>query len=97
MAGYFDAKEAIACAATLAEDFHDLLVNRDHQGNSRKEGKHTKRLVALVDRAAAFSQTHRLNFYKKSKFLAALKFRLRDLGHSAAEIDGLLQALLPKL
>lgn len=97
MAGYFDAKEAVAFAETLADDFHQLFAKEEPTGKRHKEQKRLQRLSTLIEKAFAFSHGQRLNFYKKSKFLAALKFRLKELGHSEEEVRNLLSALLPRI
>jgi len=95
---WFDADEAVDFARGIAKDI-DRLFPPDGTSNQKTVSpkKDRKRLDGLALRTRAFVKGHRLNVYKKAKFLNTVKWELRDAGHADALIDEIIAFLTPLL
>jgi hypothetical protein len=94
---WFDATEAIEFARALAHDIDHIFPTEPKEERAKSAKKDRKKLDGLVRRTVAFAQSHKLNIYKKAKFLNTIKWELRDSGHEESLIDDILGVLTPLL
>ena len=97
---WIDASEAIAFAKGIARDVVLLFPVNPQKGkpaSTKADLKRRKKLDALIGRTHAFARTHKLNVYKKAKFLNTLKWELREAGHEDAFIDEIVTLLASTL
>jgi len=78
---FFNAQPAIKFADEIAADFHRIFIEEKNYTKPDKEQKINRRYRAVIQRTAEFSRANKMNFYKKSKFLTHLKYRLIEMGH----------------
>lgn len=95
MLNWFNAKDAVAFAEELANEYHSLFPAGGLKETGKAQQKQSRQLERLVERAITFSKSQRLNVYKKAKFFAAFKFRLKALGHADEDTQRITRALLP--
>ncbi len=97
---WLDATEAVAFARGIARDVDRLFPVNPRKGKratTKTDLKHRKKLDDLVRRTRAFAHDHKLNVYKKGKFLNTLKWQLREAGHEETLIDEIVALLAPAL
>ena len=96
---WFDAREAVAFALEIAVDIDRLFPVAPTPVKKKPTAarKDQKKLDGLVLRTRAFAQAHRLNVYKKAKFLNTIKWQMREQGHAEALIDEIIGLLAPLL
>jgi hypothetical protein len=97
---WLDAAEAVAFAKEIAREV-DLLFplnpQKRRRASTKSDKKNRRKLDGLVRRTRAFAQSHKLNIYKKGKFLNALKWELREAGYEDSLIDEIVALLTPVL
>jgi hypothetical protein len=94
---WFDARDAVAFAQGIVRDIDRLFPLAPQKRKPTSIKKDRKKLDALVLRTRAFAQQHKLNVYKKAKFLNTIKWQMRDAGHEKALIDEIISLLTPLL
>jgi hypothetical protein len=95
---WLDASEAIAFAKGIARDvglLFPLNPQKKLSASKKTERKNSKKLESIVVRTRAFKQSHRLNVYKKGRFLNTLKWELRAAGYEDSLIDEIVALLTP--
>jgi len=94
MFGFFRITEVLAFADSVVAEYDRLVrstVLRDDSPQKRQQ-----RFEKLAQHVDAYSREHKLNFYKKSKMLYAIKQGLETKGIAEAEITAFLNNLLAK-
>ena len=94
---WFNAKEAVAFARGIARDINRLFPPTPQKKKPASAKKDRKKLDGIVLRTRTFAQQHKLNVYKKAKFLNTIKWEMRDAGHEKALIDEVVGLLAPLL
>jgi hypothetical protein len=88
---WFDAREAQAFGANLAETFSAKCPVIE---NKKDLTKRAKLLRQMVLDAKQFGQTHKLNIYKKAKLGNAFKWILLEKGYDAQFTDELTKEVI---
>jgi hypothetical protein len=97
MMQWFDAREAKAFGAALANDFI-RQVSRAQDRTQKKFAKNADSALAKIGRdVAEFRKSHRLNVYKRAQLTNQFKWVMRDAGYDDAYIDKLTDWLILKL
>ena len=94
MFGFFRTTEVFAFAATIADEYDRLrrsVVLR--QDSAEKRQQKFEKMLQKID---AYSRDNRLNFYKKSRMLFAIKQSLLEKGVGEADVDAFLDRLITK-
>lgn len=81
MLAFFNAQAAVQFAEEIATDFDRIFNEEKNYTKPDKEQKINRRYRTVIERTAEFSRANKMNFYKKSKFLTHLKYRLIEMGH----------------
>lgn len=89
----FDATEAVAFAKKISSEIQQHFPNTQKPATAKSLGKSRNKLDAIIFQTQAFSQQHRLNIYKKAKFLNTIKWTLKESGHEHAFIDEIVRLL----
>ena len=89
---WFDLTEVRTYALDLVEDLNRVKVGGTARGD--KMAQTGKRIEKLLEQAADFEQTNRLNFYKKAKLLADVREGLGNKGWVAADTEAIINQLL---
>ncbi|MES2883689.1 MAG: hypothetical protein V4709_02715 [Pseudomonadota bacterium] len=89
---WFDLTEVRAFSRRLVEDLHRVKAGGTVRGD--KMAQTGKRIDKLLEEAAQFENTHRLNFYKKARLLADVRQGLTDKGWVAADTEAIINQLL---
>jgi len=92
--GFFRTSEVVAFADSAAAEYARL--QRSSTVRHDTADKRQQRFDKLTQKIDDYCREHKLNFYKKSKLLFALKQGLVDKGIAQTEIDELLDKLLVK-
>lgn len=90
---WFDAHEAVAIGATLADGFTPKFT-LSADGDSASSRPAAARAARLLRQAAGQIRPLKLNFFKRTKLLASFKWRLAEHGFDGATIDDLIRSLL---
>ena len=91
---FFRTSDVIAFANSAAEEYD--RVHRSSALRHDTAAKRQERVAKLSAKIDAYCREQKLNFYRKSKLLFALKEGLQRSGIPAAEIDSLLDTLLTR-
>lgn len=94
---WFNTIEAVAFAQEIASDVNRLFPPTPEQKKPGKPKKDQKKFDSLFTRTYSFAQQHKLNIYKKAKFLNTIKWALKDAGHGDAFINEIIRSLTPAL
>jgi hypothetical protein len=97
---WLDVTEVVAFAKEIAGEVDKLYQPSPRQtkpASAKNDLKHRKKLDGLVRRTRAFAQTHKLNVYKKGRFLNTLKWQLRETKHEDSLIDEIVSLLATAL
>lgn len=89
----FNARETTVFAQQLAADIDRLFPSRPKPPTPKTLQKDRQKLDNLVMRTQAFAQGHKLNIYKKAKFLNTIKWTLTDNGHEKPFVDDMVALL----
>ena len=89
---WFDLTEVRTYALDLVEDLNRVKVGGTARGD--KMAQTGRRIEKLLEQAADFEQTNRLNFYKKAKLLADVREGLGNKGWVAADTEAIINQLL---
>ena len=94
MLGFFRTTEVFAFAQVIAEEYDRLRrsVALRQDSSEKRQAKFEK----LVQKVSAYTSDNKLNFYKRSKMLFAIKQELMGKGITEEEIDPFLDRLLVK-
>jgi hypothetical protein len=97
MLDWFDAREAKAFGAALANDF----IRQVEPARKLPQGKFAKKadsaLAKIARDTAEFCKSHRLNVYKKSQLTNQFKWAMKDAGYDDEYVDKLTDWLVLKL
>ena len=94
MFGFFRITEVLAFADSVASDYDRLVRSMAFRdASAQKRQQNFEKLSQQVD---AYSREQKLNFYKKSKMLYAIKKGLEDNGVAETEITAFLNNVLAK-
>lgn len=95
---WFDAREAVAVGATLADHF---LAESSSSAAGQKKGRAAKDWRANVaqfrQRVSRDAGPLKLNLFKRAKLLNSFKWRLSELGFDPQSVDELTQLVLMQL
>lgn len=97
---WFDAREATAAGAALADDFYVQSAAKLPHGRAREAGqepelqKFLQRFLQRVDQSA---RPLKLNVFKRAKLANSFKWRLLEKGVEQELVDELTQALVMRL
>lgn len=94
MFGFFRITEVLAFADSIASEYDRLARSTALRGDSPQ--KRQQKFEKLSQHVDAYSREHKLNFYKKSKMLYAIKQGLEKKGVAESEITAFLNNLLAK-
>ena len=97
MIGWFDAREAKAFGATLANDFIRQVAPAADLKQKKFAQKADAALAKISRDAAEFRKSHRLNVYKRAQLTNQFKWVMKDAGYDAEYIDKLTDFLILKL
>jgi hypothetical protein len=86
--------EVVAFAESIVSDYDRLARSTALRDDSAQ--KRQQRFEKLSNQVDAFCRERRLNFYKKSKMLYAIKVGLENKGVAETEITGFLNNVLSK-
>ena len=89
---WFDLTEVRTYALDLVEDLNRVKAGGTARGD--KMAQTGRRIEKLLEQAADFEQTNRLNFYKKAKLLADVREGLGNKGWVAADTEAIINQLL---
>ncbi len=89
---WFDLTDVKGHAAQLVEDLHRLKTGGTARGD--KMAQTGKRIEKVLEAAAHFEQTHKLNIYKKAKLISLVREELVARQWDAADIDAINDQLL---
>lgn len=89
---WFDLTEVRDRATKLVEDLHRLKSSGAARGD--KTTQVGRRMDRVLDEAARFESTEKLNIYKKAKLIALVRDGLAAKGWDAADIDAINDQLL---
>lgn len=83
---------------------HDIVreVNRlfppsEQKGKAIPVKTYQKKFESLIVRVRTFSSQHKLNLYKKAKFLNTIKWDMREAGHEEVIVSEFISFLAPLL
>ena len=91
---WFDAREVVDFATQLARDIDAAFKS---EGKAKSAKKHQRRFDSIIQRTRGFGKNHRLNVYKKAKFLNTIRWHLRDAGHDEVFVKEMVALLTPLL
>jgi hypothetical protein len=94
---WFKAGEAVLFAQEVVREINRLFPPTDQKGKAIPKKVFEKKFESLVVRTRAFAQKHKLNVYKKAKFLNTIKWELREAGHQDDLIDDVIALITPLL
>lgn len=94
---WFKAGEAVLFAQEVVMEINRLFPPTDQKGKAIPKKVFEKKFENLVVRTRAFAQKHKLNVYKKAKFLNTIKWELREAGHQDDLIDDVIALITPLL
>jgi hypothetical protein len=97
MLDWFDARDAKAFGAALANDFIRQVQPARKLPQSKFAKKADAALAKIALDAADFRKTHRLNVYKKAQLTNQFKWAMKDAGYDDEYIDKLTDWLVLKL
>lgn len=89
----FDAAEAIAFAKEITSDLCRFFPNAAHSSKAKALEKERKRLDGIIAKSHVFAKQHRLNIYKKAKFLNTVKWELKEAGYEEVFIEEIVRLL----
>lgn len=84
-------------AQEVVMEINRLFPPTDQKGKAIPKKVFEKKFENLVVRTRAFAQKHKLNVYKKAKFLNTIKWELREAGHQDDLIDDVIALITPLL
>ena len=85
---WFDTKEVDQFARALAQDLVGRLPPANVGKKITPERLHNTR-DAIVSRTAAFTRTHKINWYKKAHLGNTFKWELQDAGYDQGFVDAI--------
>jgi len=95
---WFNAREAVAFAKEIAQDINKHFPPASQDGKPSNAKKNLGKFIEKVAiRTHLFKQQHKLNMYKKVKFLDTVKRELSGAGHEEAFINEAIHLLMPIL
>lgn len=94
---WFKAGEAVLFAQEVVREINRLFPPTDQKGKAIPKKVFEKKFESLIVRTRAFAQKHKLNVYKKAKFLNTIKWELREAGHQDDLIDDVIALITPLL
>jgi len=94
MLGFFRTTEVFVFAGSIADEYDRLRRSVALRRDTPE--KRQQKFEKLLEKIDAYSRENKLNFYKKSKMLFAIKQGLATKGISETDIDGFLNQLLAK-
>ena len=97
MLKWFDAREAKAFGAALANDFIRQVEPVRNLPQNKFAKKADAALAKIARDAAEFRKAHRLNVYKKAQLTNQFKWAMKEAGYEAPYIDKLTDWLVLKL
>jgi hypothetical protein len=97
MLGWFDASEAKAFGATLANEFIRQVEPARNLPQNKFAKKADAALAKIARDAAEFRKTHRLNVYTKAQLTNRFKWAMKDAGYDADYVDKLTDWLVLNL
>ena len=89
----FDTTEVIVFAKEVVIDIDKLFPARPKPPTPKTLEKDRKKLDTLIFRVRVFAKNHKLNIYKKAKFLNTIKWKLKDAHHEEAFINDMVALL----
>ena len=92
MFGFFSTREVLAFAAEIVGEYDRLRRSTAMRHDS--PAKRKQKFEKLTEKIEAYTRSNKLNFYKKSKMLFAIKQGLGEKGVAEEDIDALLNTLL---
>ncbi len=95
---WFDSREAVAFAKTVASDIDALLPpGSGPELEKLSRPKEAKRFERILEQVFTFAVEKKLNFYTKARFLNTLLWELRERGHEEAFVKRFIEAVTPRL
>jgi hypothetical protein len=94
MLGFFRLTEVLAFADSVVSEYERLVRSTALRDDSPQ--KRQQKFEKLSQQVDAYSREQKLNFYKKSKMLYAIKQGLETKGIAESEITAFLNNLLVK-
>lgn len=94
---WFNASEAEKFGLDLAEIFAAKFTASEARSEKKAVEKRAQLLQKLFMQIRQFSQTHKLNIYKKAKLGNAFKWKLLELGYDKEFVDALTKDLLVEM
>jgi hypothetical protein len=93
---FLDTSEGVAFARELGEEFaHNFPAAAVAEPRAERRLAHA--IEVLGNRAAKFERQHALGWYRKSKFMDAIKKELLGRGHEAAVVDQVVYAVVLRM
>ena len=97
MFGWFDAREAKAFGATLANDFVRQVAPARNLPQKKFAQKADAALAKIGRDVAEFRKSHPLNVYTRAQLTNQFKWVMKDAGYDADYVDKLTDWLILKL
>jgi len=94
---WFNAGEAVSFAKEIVRDVNRLFPPADNKGKAIPAKEYKRKFESLIARIRAFSLKHKLNIYKKAKFLNTIKWEMKDAGHEDTIIKEFISFVVPLL
>ena len=94
---WFDTGEAVLFAQEVVRDVNRLFPPTENKGKAIPKKTFQKKFENLILRTREFATKHKLNIYKKAKFLNIIKWELREAGHEDAVVDEVIALITPLL
>ncbi len=94
---WFNAGEAVSFAQETVREINRLFPPADQKGKTIPKKEYQRRFDSMVGRIRTFSLQHKLNIYKKAKFLNTVKWEMKDAGHEEAIISEFISFITPLL
>jgi len=94
MLGFFRTTEVFVFAGSIADEYDRL--RRSVALRQDTPEKRQQKFEKLLEKIDAYSRNNRLNFYKKSRMLFAIKQGLVEKGIAEGDVDAFLNRLITK-
>ncbi|HEU5293713.1 MAG TPA: hypothetical protein VFU71_02885 [Burkholderiaceae bacterium] len=97
MLGWFDASDAKAFGAALANDFIRQVAPKQNLPQKKFAQKAEAALTKIARDVAEFRKSNRLNVYKRAQLTNQFKWAMKDAGYDDEYVDKLADWLILKL
>ena len=94
---WFNTGEVVSFAQEIVREVNRLFPPSEQKGKAIPTKIFRKKFDSLIIRVRTFALNHKLNLYKKAKFLNTVKWEMRDAGHEEVVVNEFIAFITPLL